>query len=224
VSPGRSRRASTGRTGSRFSRTRRRPPASLWGRLARGLLAGLLLLVVGLFAASHLGLIDVSQVMPDRAARITPAVTWELTPTDLLRSLSGHHESAPEYQAGRFTHEDPAGGPARVVGEIGSSEAPIRVFLTNGCGVNRLAAGYRSHLRDAGFDVFGVSNADREDYATTLVIDRSGKAGAAEQVCAFMQETFGVGRLLLQTRAVSPEGDVLIILGDDAARALPEGD
>ncbi len=178
-----------------------------WGRLARGLLTGILLLVVAFFGASQLGLIEFRTLQPDRTPRITPALTWELSPDELHSSLRPSRAGGEERSSDN-TEEVPA------------ANGPVRVYVTNGCGANLLAAGYRPLFQEAGFDVCGVSNADRSDYVETLVVDRSGQPGAAASVCAYLREIHGIGKLLLQTRAVSPEGDVLVILGQDAAPAL----
>ena len=99
----------------------------------------------------------------------------------------------------------------------------MRVYITNGCGTDRLAARFRPLLQEAGFDVCGVTNADRKDYLETLIIDRSGRPNGAQSVCDHFQATYGVGRLVLQTRSSSPEGDVLVILGSDLAAAFGSG-
>jgi hypothetical protein len=99
----------------------------------------------------------------------------------------------------------------------------VRVFLANGCGVDRLAASLCDELRAAGFDVCGVDNADRSDYSETLVVDRCGARRGADAVCAFFRERFGVGRVLRQARR-APLADVLVILGRDLAdRHKPGG-
>lgn len=208
---------------SRRGRTRSSRGAStsggVWGRLARGLLTGLLLLVVVLFGATKLGLIEFRALWPDPTPRITPAVTWELSPDELHSSL---RRNEAETEDPKPQGEASDGGAAPVAAD--PVPDPVRVYVTNGCGVNLLAAGYRPLFQDAGFDVCGVSNADRSDYQETLVVDRSGRPGAAASVCAYLQEVYDIGRILLQTRAVSPEGDVLVILGRDAACALDSAD
>ena len=50
---------------------------------------------------------------------------------------------------------------------------PIRIELLNGSGRPGLAGELASYLRDGGFDVLEVSNADRSDYRSTLVVNRT---------------------------------------------------
>lgn len=97
----------------------------------------------------------------------------------------------------------------------------VRVFVSNGCGVPRLAARMREEFRWAGFDVCGVSTADADDYGETVVIDRCGEPGKAEAVRLHLQARYGVGRLVRQVRN-SPETDVIVILGADLAARLAE--
>ncbi len=51
---------------------------------------------------------------------------------------------------------------------------PIRVEVLNGSGVYRAGLGLAGELREHGFDVVDVRNADRGDYAETIVLDRVG--------------------------------------------------
>jgi hypothetical protein len=69
-------------------------------------------------------------------------------------------------------------------------------------------------MRAAGFDVCGAANADRSDYAETVVIDRTGDRGKADAVCRFLRANWGAGRVVLQARN-SLESDVLVVLGRD---------
>src|ERR1043165_8528012 len=60
---------------------------------------------------------------------------------------------------------------------------PIRIQLWNGSGRSGVAAELASYLRDGGFDVLEVANADRSDYPATLVVNRTltpeaGRGGA----------------------------------------------
>src|SRR5262249_60222549 len=56
---------------------------------------------------------------------------------------------------------------------LGKPKPPIRIELLNGSGRPGLAGQLASYLRDGGFDVLDVSNADRSDYRTTIVVNRT---------------------------------------------------
>lgn len=58
----------------------------------------------------------------------------------------------------------------------------IKVEVLNGSGEPGLAQEVSEELRDAGFDVVAVGNADHFDHERTHVLDRSGRPGAAAEV------------------------------------------
>jgi hypothetical protein len=190
-------------------RGRRRPRRdSGWGRFTRGLLEFVLVLVLLLFAASWMGLLEprrrAAETVPEEGAgdlRVVPAVVTE--------NRSGAAPGRSALRAGRPPSRarppDEASAPAA---------AAIRVHLANGSGVPRLAASLREPMRAAGFDVCGAANADRSDYAETVVIDRTGDRGKADAVCRFLRANWGAGRVVLQARN-SLESDVLVVLGRD---------
>ncbi len=91
--------------------------------------------------------------------------------------------------------------------------------LLNGCGRAGLADRMQSPLRRAGFDVLDTDNADRFDYDRTVVRDRSGKAGAAEKLSAWLQAEYGVGEVK-PDRVPVPEADLILVLGQDLADSL----
>ncbi len=196
------------RSRTRRPTTRTRPRPGLLGTFGRWLLGSVLLVVLLLFLASVLGVFDWG-----RRDRIPPAEMagggWEV-PSQRLSLESTSTEPASRWNTEVLAAGE--SGQAPVVGE--AAGPPIRVYVTNGCGVNRLASSLRPRLQEAGFDVCGVENADRSDYSETLIVDRCGDLGKAEAVCAFFQEQWGVGRVLLQARS-SSETEVLVILGRD---------
>jgi hypothetical protein len=87
---------------------------------------------------------------------------------------------------------------------------PIRVEVLNGSGVNRAGLAVAEDLRERGFDVVDIRNADRSDYAQTVVLDR---VGVPEYALAVASE-IGVGNTLEE-----PNGglllEVTVILGRD---------
>jgi hypothetical protein len=88
----------------------------------------------------------------------------------------GEFESAPPVAS------EPAEGAAEI--SIDEQRLRIRVEVLNGAGDAGAAARVTAALREAGFDVKTYGNADRYDHERTLVLDRSGRPGAAEAVAA----------------------------------------
>lgn len=96
---------------------------------------------------------------------------------------------------------------------IGKPKQPIRIQLWNGSGRSGLAAELASYLRDGGFDVLEVSNADRSDYRSTLVVNRNENPEPARIVAEYL----GTSHVIQQ--AGSQEMiDVTVIVGRDARR------
>ena len=95
---------------------------------------------------------------------------------------------------------------------------PFRVEVLNGSGVRKAGLGLAEHLREKGFDVVDIRNADRADYGDTMVLDRVGHPEYADAVArelgvssSFRQRN---GDLLLE---------VTVILGRDLASHYGEG-
>jgi len=100
-------------------------------------------------------------------------------------------------------------GPQAVV----KPKQPIRIQLWNGSGRSGLAAELASYLRDGGFDVLEVANADRSDYRPTLVVNRREYPEPARVVAEYL----GTSHVIQQ--AGSQEMiDVTVIVGRDARR------
>jgi hypothetical protein len=93
----------------------------------------------------------------------------------------------------------------------------IRVEVLNGAGDAGAAARITEALRNAGFDVKTYGNAARFDYEQSIVLDRSGRPGAAGAVAAALNGAEVEEQL-------DPELylDATVILGDDW-RALVTG-
>jgi hypothetical protein len=100
-------------------------------------------------------------------------------------------------------------GPSAVV----KPKQQIRIQLWNGSGRSGLAGELASYLRDGGFDVLEVANADRSDYRATLVVNRTQNPGPAQVVAEYL----GTSHVIQQ--AGSQEMiDVTVIVGRDAKR------
>lgn len=95
----------------------------------------------------------------------------------------------------------------------GRPKHPIRIELLNGSGRPGLAGDLASYLRDGGFDVLEVSNADRADYRSTLVVNRS----EAPEPGKIVAEYLGT-RHVIQQIGSQELIEVTVIVGRDARR------
>jgi LytR cell envelope-related transcriptional attenuator len=96
---------------------------------------------------------------------------------------------------------------------VGRPKRPIRIELLNGSGRSGLAGELASYLRDGGFDVLLVSNADRSDYRNTLVVNRV----EAPEPGNIVADYLGTRHVIQQIRAQEMI-DVTVIVGRDARR------
>lgn len=94
---------------------------------------------------------------------------------------------------------------------IGKPKHPVRIELLNGSGRPGLAGALASYLRDGGFDVLEVSNADRSDYRNTIVVNRT----EAPEPGRIVAEYLGTRHLIQQT-GTQEMIDVTVIVGRDA--------
>jgi hypothetical protein len=101
------------------------------------------------------------------------------------------------------------------VGPVGAGRPgqPIRIELLNGSGRVGLAGELASFLRDGGFDVLEVSNADRTDYRTTIVVARTERPGPSKIVAEYLGTTHVIQQIGSQEMI-----DVTVIVGRDARR------
>ncbi len=89
----------------------------------------------------------------------------------------------------------------------------IRVQVLNGSGEAGIATRVGSFLREGGFHVVEVRNADRFDYFPTLVVARTRRPGPAEEVARYL----GRPPVLLQAWD-SGAAQVTVIIGRDRSR------
>jgi hypothetical protein len=99
------------------------------------------------------------------------------------------------------------GTPPRVAGQV------IRVQVLNGSGEAGVATRLAAYLREGGFHVVEVGNADRFDYFPTVVVARTPEPGPAETVARYL----GRPPVLLQARR-SDAAQVTVIIGRDRSR------
>ena len=95
----------------------------------------------------------------------------------------------------------------------GKPKQPIRIELLNGSGRAGLAGELASYLRDGGFDVLEVSNADRSDYRITLVVNRTEQTEPGKVVAEYLGT-----RHVIQQISSQELIDVTVIVGRDARR------
>ncbi len=100
-------------------------------------------------------------------------------------------------------------GPQAVV----KPKQPIRIQLWNGSGRSGVAAELASYLRDGGFDVLEVANADRPDYRATLIVNRTQNPEPARVVAEYLGTTH-----VIQQAGAQEMIDVTVIVGRDARR------
>ncbi len=84
-----------------------------------------------------------------------------------------------------------------------------RVEVLNGSGFEGEGGRIATLLREAGFQVVDVRNADRFDYPMTLVVDRTADGRAARDV----SRTLGGARLVRQRASV--DWEVTVVVGRD---------
>ncbi len=171
-------------------------------RLVEALGAVTLFLVVLVFAAS----------IVDRYGRSAqPGVRVEWPPRSAVQTS--------DVDDGPISIE-PARTPLRSIIDGPASERAI-IKVLNGSGEDGLAREMTAWLRKSGFDVVDLGNADREDYETTQVIDRSGRGDSAERVTTALRAAFDVGELRRDPME-EPDVDICIVVGRDLARAWSE--
>jgi hypothetical protein len=96
---------------------------------------------------------------------------------------------------------------------LGKPKQQIRIELLNGSGRAGLAGELASYLRDGGFDVMEVSNAERSDYRSTLVVNRTEAPEPGKVVAEYLGT-----RHVIQQVGTQEMIDVTVIVGRDARR------
>lgn len=90
-----------------------------------------------------------------------------------------------------------------------SAEQPLKVQVLNGNGVSGAASAMSSTLEAKGFEVVGVGDAERKDYAVTTVIVPQGST-AGERILA------ALGYGTVQVGDPTADYDAVVIVGSDA--------
>jgi LytR cell envelope-related transcriptional attenuator len=95
----------------------------------------------------------------------------------------------------------------------GPAHQVIRIQVLNGSGEGGIGGKVASFLREGGFHVVEVKNADRQDYGATLVVARRDEPVAAEAVAHYL----GDPPMIRQTWG-SDLADVTVVIGSDRSR------
>lgn len=98
----------------------------------------------------------------------------------------------------------PSTGPTRRV---------IRVQVWNGSGEGGIGARVASYLREGGFHVIEVRNADRSDYFATMVVARRADVKPAETVAHYLG-----GPPVVRQASGADAADVTVVIGRDRSR------
>ena len=89
----------------------------------------------------------------------------------------------------------------------------IRVQVLNGSGEGGIASRVASFLRQGGFSVVEVRNADRPDYVATMVVARRADPTSARAVARYLG-----GPPVIRQAWGSDVADVTVVLGSDRSR------
>ena len=95
----------------------------------------------------------------------------------------------------------------------GAAHRVIRVQVLNGSGEGGMGSRVASMLREGGFHVVEVGNADRYDYFTTVVVARTEDPGPAKAIARYLG-----GPPVLRQAWTSDLAEVTVVVGRDRAR------
>ncbi len=95
----------------------------------------------------------------------------------------------------------------------GAAARVIRVQVLNGSGEGGVGARVATFLREGGFHVVEVKNADRMDYFATMVVAREEDSASAREVARYLG-----GLPLIQQAWSNDLAEVTIVLGGDRSR------
>ena len=102
---------------------------------------------------------------------------------------------------------------ARTPGSRRSGRHVVRVQVLNGSGEPGVGTRVAAFLREGGFQVTDVRNADRSDYFATFVVARRADLSLAEEVAQYLG-----GPPLVRQAWSSDLADVSVLVGSDRSR------
>jgi hypothetical protein len=91
----------------------------------------------------------------------------------------------------------------------------VRIEILNGCGVGGIARTVADRLRDAGFDVLTLDNADSFNYPESIVVDRVGKPSHAARVADELRIPNRIQQIIPDPFRIET---VTVIIGKDYVR------
>jgi len=103
--------------------------------------------------------------------------------------------------------------PHRAPRTQGPESRVIRVQVLNGSGEGGIGARVAGYLKDGGFQVVEVENADRSDYSGSVVVARREDVSSAEAVARYLG-----GPPVIRQSWASDVADVTVVLGSDRSR------
>ncbi|MGH7731668.1 MAG: LytR C-terminal domain-containing protein [Candidatus Eiseniibacteriota bacterium] len=104
--------------------------------------------------------------------------------------------------------------PTRDLATVGTpARRVIRVQVLNGSGEGGIGSRVASYLRQGGFHVVEVRNADRPDYVATMVVARRQDPVSARAVARYLG-----GPPVIRQAWDSDVADVTVVLGSDRSR------
>ncbi len=95
----------------------------------------------------------------------------------------------------------------------GPAMRPTRVQVLNGSGEGGIASRVASYLREGGFQVVEVRNADRADWFASIVVARRVDPTAARTVAGYLG-----GPPVIRQAWESDLADVTVVIGSDRSR------
>ncbi len=135
-------------------------------------------------------------------------------PADTSEPLTEEREGQIQTDEQSFDsmNETPAQSePAKMTAEVEWSN--IKIDVLNGCGVPRMAARTRDWLERNGYSVRTAENADRHDYAKSLIKDRSGNLNAAFKLAGALN--IDPDQVDILEGAPSEVVDLTLVIGKD---------
>jgi LytR cell envelope-related transcriptional attenuator len=95
----------------------------------------------------------------------------------------------------------------------GGGDHIVRVQVLNGSGESGIGARVASSLREGGFQVVEIENADRSDYFATMVVARRADVAGAEAVAGYLG-----GLPVIRQTWDSELAEVTVVVGSDRSR------
>jgi LytR cell envelope-related transcriptional attenuator len=95
----------------------------------------------------------------------------------------------------------------------GPVDRVVRVQVLNGSGESGIAARVASRLREGGYHVSDVRNADRSDYFASMVVARREDVSSAQAVARYLG-----GTPVIRQSWTSDLAEVTVVIGSDRSR------